>query len=166
MAGHWYEVEEEARWAEGIEQLHRCISGTFRRPEPRRPVLDYLRRLLSPVERQEWLAGQRVMPHLTGIADTVTSPWRCWCPLSLHWSVTRGRRTYDRSKRGNSSWYARLTPLPVPVVPRLLCRLAWMPNPTDFPVLARSRWGRRHQARVLRCLYRRRLRLPSSYLRP
>ena len=46
------EVAEVARWAEGIDQVHRCIAGRFRRPEPRRRVLDYLRGLLSPVERK------------------------------------------------------------------------------------------------------------------
>ena len=40
------------RWAEGIEQVHACIAGRFRRPEPRRRALDYLRGLLSPVERK------------------------------------------------------------------------------------------------------------------
>ena len=46
------EVAEVARWAEGIEQVHRCIAGRFRRPEPRRRALGYLRGLLSPVERK------------------------------------------------------------------------------------------------------------------
>ncbi len=45
-------VAEVARWAEGIDQVHRCIAGRFRRPEPRRRVMDYLRGLLSPVERK------------------------------------------------------------------------------------------------------------------
>ena len=40
------------KWAEGIEQLHQCIAGRFRRPEPRRRALEYLRGLLSPVERK------------------------------------------------------------------------------------------------------------------
>ena len=40
-----------ARWAAGIERVHECIAGRFRRPEPRRRALDYLRGLLSPVER-------------------------------------------------------------------------------------------------------------------
>ena len=35
------EVSEVARWAEGIDQVHRCIAGRFRRPEPRRRVLHY-----------------------------------------------------------------------------------------------------------------------------
>ena len=52
MARHGDEVAEVARWAEGIEQVHECISARFRRPEPRRRVLDYLRGLLSPVERK------------------------------------------------------------------------------------------------------------------
>ncbi len=46
------EVAEVARWAEGIEQVYECIGGRFRRPEPRRRALDYLRGLLSPVERK------------------------------------------------------------------------------------------------------------------
>ena len=46
------EVAEVARWAEGIERVHEWIGGRFRRPEPRRRVLDYLRGLLSPVERK------------------------------------------------------------------------------------------------------------------
>ncbi len=46
------EVAEVARWAEGIERLHQCIAGRFRRPEPRRRALEYLKGLLSPVERK------------------------------------------------------------------------------------------------------------------
>ena len=46
------EVAEVARWAEGIEWMHQCIAGWFRRPEPRRRALAYLRGLLSPVERK------------------------------------------------------------------------------------------------------------------
>ena len=52
MAGYREEVGEVARWAEGIEQVYRCVAGRFRRPEPRRRALDYLRGLLSPVERK------------------------------------------------------------------------------------------------------------------
>ena len=55
MAGHDDdddEVAEVVRWAAGIERVHECIAGRFRRPEPRRRALDYLRGLLSPVERK------------------------------------------------------------------------------------------------------------------
>ena len=52
MAGHQDEVAEVTRWAEGIEKVHECIAGRFRRPEPRRRTLDYLKGLLSPVERK------------------------------------------------------------------------------------------------------------------
>ena len=52
MAGHQDEVAEVGRWAEGIGRVHECIAGRFRRPEPRRRALDYLRGLLSPVERK------------------------------------------------------------------------------------------------------------------
>ena len=54
------EVEEVVRWAEGIEQVYRCVAGRFRRPEPRRRALDYLRGLLSPVERKNgWQLAER-----------------------------------------------------------------------------------------------------------
>ena len=46
------EVAEVARWAEGIEQVHEFIAGRFRRAEPRRRSLDYVKGLLSPVERK------------------------------------------------------------------------------------------------------------------
>ena len=46
------EVAEAARRAEGIDRVHEYIAGRFRRPEPSRRVLDYLRGLLSPVERK------------------------------------------------------------------------------------------------------------------
>ena len=52
MAGVIEDVAEVARWAKGIEGVHQCIAGRFRRPEPRRRALDYLRGLLSPVERK------------------------------------------------------------------------------------------------------------------
>ena len=46
------DAAEVARWAEGIERVHECIAGRFRRAEPRRRVLEYLRGLLSSVERK------------------------------------------------------------------------------------------------------------------
>ena len=50
-----------ARWAEGIERVHECIAGRFRRPEPRRRALAYLRGLLSPVERKNgWQLAESV----------------------------------------------------------------------------------------------------------
>ena len=60
MAERGDEVAEVARWAEGIDQVHQCIGGRFRRPEPRRRALDYLRGLLSPVERKNgWQLAER-----------------------------------------------------------------------------------------------------------
>ena len=66
MVGVIEDVGEVARWAKGIEGVHRCIAGRFRRPEPHRrappsfPRGQALRGLLSPVERKNgWqLAGQ------------------------------------------------------------------------------------------------------------
>ena len=52
MAVSGDEVAEVARWAEGIERVHECIARRFRRPEPRRRAMHYLRGLLSPVERK------------------------------------------------------------------------------------------------------------------
>ena len=60
MTEHRDEVAEVTRWAEGIEKVHECIAGRFRRPGPRRRVLDYLRGLLSLVERKNgWRLAER-----------------------------------------------------------------------------------------------------------
>ena len=55
------EVAEVGRWAEGIERIHECIAGRFRRPEPRRRALEYLKGLLSPVERKN---GWQLAEHI------------------------------------------------------------------------------------------------------
>ena len=52
MARDKDEVLEVARWAKGIEGVHGCIGVRFHRSEPRRRVLEYLKGLLSPVERK------------------------------------------------------------------------------------------------------------------
>ncbi len=52
MATDGDEVLEVARWAKGIEGVHGRVAGRFHRSEPRRRALDYLRGLLSPVERK------------------------------------------------------------------------------------------------------------------
>ena len=46
------ELAEVAAWAEGIEAVHARIAGRFGRVEPRRRVLDYLKGLVSPIERK------------------------------------------------------------------------------------------------------------------
>ena len=43
---------EVARWARGIAGVHGCIAARFHRSEPRRRALEYLKGLLSPVERK------------------------------------------------------------------------------------------------------------------
>ena len=52
MATCGAEVGEVGRWAQGIEQVHERIAGRFWRPKPRRRALDYLKGLLSRVERK------------------------------------------------------------------------------------------------------------------
>ena len=60
MASERDEALEVARWAKGIEEVHGCIAGRFHRSEPRRRALEYLKGLISPVERKNgWqLAGR------------------------------------------------------------------------------------------------------------
>ena len=60
MATDRDEVLEVARWAEGIEGIHGCISERFHRSEPRRRALEYLKGLISPVERKNgWQLAER-----------------------------------------------------------------------------------------------------------
>lgn len=63
------ELAEIAAWAKGIEGIHAHIAGRFRRPEPRRRVLTYLKGLLSSVERKNgWqLAEQGGDPRPDGV---------------------------------------------------------------------------------------------------
>ena len=46
------EMAEVVAWAEGIEAVHGRIAGRFGRTEPRRRVLDYLKGLISRIERK------------------------------------------------------------------------------------------------------------------
>ena len=60
MAREREEVLEVARWAAGIEGVHECIAGRFHRSEPRRRALDYLKGLISPLERKNgWQLAER-----------------------------------------------------------------------------------------------------------
>ena len=75
------EVAEVARWAEGIDQVQRCIAGRFGRPERRRRVLDYLWGLLSPVEHKNgWqLAEQAGDATPDGVQRLLSTCWTGNC---------------------------------------------------------------------------------------
>ncbi len=45
-------LEEVAAWARGLSAMHARIAHRFARPEPRRRALQYLKGLLSPIERK------------------------------------------------------------------------------------------------------------------
>ena len=64
------EVAEVVRWAEGIERVHECIAGRFRRPEPRRRALDISARTAQSGGAQERLAtgGAALRPRSGGDA--------------------------------------------------------------------------------------------------
>ena len=110
------EVAEVARWSEGIERIHERIGGRFRRPEPRRRALDYLKGLLSLVERKNGgsLLSRRGTPHRTGCnaccPATGGTPtwfatiwlvtlWSTWATLTAYWWWTRP----GSSRKGNKS---------------------------------------------------------------
>ena len=80
------EVAEVARWAAGIERVHEGIASRFRRPEPRRRALEYLRGRLSPVKRQnDWqLAEQAGDATPTGCSGCyiATDGTRTWCAMT------------------------------------------------------------------------------------
>ena len=81
MARHGDEVAEVARWAEGIERVHECPPSRFRRPEPRRRALEYLRGLLSPVERKN---GWQLAEQPFGTAQEGMSP----SAVHIEWVVS------------------------------------------------------------------------------
>ena len=91
-----------ARWAEGIEQVHSSIAGRFRRPEPRRRVLDYLRGLVSSVERKNgWQLAEQagdatpdgVQRQYSGTAGRIEN---CQIGVFLAYAGARGRTLLDR----------------------------------------------------------------------
>ena len=94
MATNRDEVLEVARWAKGIEGVHGCIAGRFHRSEPRRRVLEYLKGLLSPVERKNgWqLAEQAGDSTPDGVQRLLsTYSWDAiWCATTcgpMWWSI-------------------------------------------------------------------------------
>ena len=96
MVGVKEDVAEVARWAKGIEGVHECIAGRFRRPEPRRRVLDYLRGLLSPVERKNgWqLAEQAGDATPYGVQRLLST---------YHWDADLSCATICKGLRGGAS---------------------------------------------------------------
>ena len=76
MARDKDEVLEVARWAKGIEGVHGCIGVRFHRSEPRRRALEYLKGLLSPVERKNgWqLAEQAGDATPDGVQRLLSTP--------------------------------------------------------------------------------------------
>ena len=83
------EVAEVARWAKGIERVHGCIARRFGRPEPRKRALDYLKGLLSPVERKNgWQLAER--------AGDATPDGVQHLLYNYRWDVPVGRRPGSR----------------------------------------------------------------------
>ena len=83
------QVAEVARWAKGIEGVHGCIARRFRRPEPSKRALDYLKGLLSPVERKNgWQLAER--------AGDATPDGVQRLLYNYRWDVPVGRRPGSR----------------------------------------------------------------------
>ena len=88
MASDRDDVLEVARWAEGIEGVNGCIEGRFHRSESRRRALDYLKGLISPVERKN---GWQLAEQPFGSAQEATPlPMGC----SACCTTTGGTRTW------------------------------------------------------------------------
>ncbi len=76
------ELAEVARWADGIEQVNQCIEGRFRGLEPRRRALDYLRGLVSPVERKNgWQLGEQAGDVTSDGVQRLLSSYRWYAGL-------------------------------------------------------------------------------------
>ena len=72
------DVAEVTRRADGIEGVHQCIAGRFRRPEPRRRALAYLRGLLSPVERKNgWQLAEQAGDGTPDGVQRLLYSYRC-----------------------------------------------------------------------------------------
>ncbi len=70
------ELAEVAAWAQGIEAVQARIASRFRRPEPRRRVLDYLKGLVSPIERKNgWQLAEQAGDPIPWPATIGTPTW-------------------------------------------------------------------------------------------
>lgn len=53
-------VDEVHRWETRLDAFHARVGGYFRRSEPRRRVMEYLRGLLAPLERKNgWTLAEQ-----------------------------------------------------------------------------------------------------------
>jgi SRSO17 transposase len=114
--------EDAALWAQGLDEVMERIGMRFGRVEPRRRALEYLRGLLSPVERKNgWqlaeIAGDRTQPapakagrvqdflaRMHWDADLVRDDLRAGaCP-----GESRGGRTSGRCRSGAGARRDRL----------------------------------------------------------
>ncbi len=107
---------EVSEWATGLERLHERIAGRFRRAEPRRRALAYLRGLLSPVDRKNgWQVAesageptpdgmQRLLASAEWDADRVRDDLRAY--VVEHWGDPEAVLVLDETgflKKGNKS---------------------------------------------------------------
>ena len=101
------EVAEVARWAEGIERVHECIAGRFRRPEPRRRALDY------PRFHEGRLCGDCSVPWSGRTAGNWQSRRATPLPTgcSACCTTTGGTRTWSGMTSGTMLWSIWATPV-------------------------------------------------------
>ncbi len=84
MAEEELDVAEIRGWAVGLSALHQRISHHFARAEPRQMAYDYLRALISPIDRKN---GWQIAEHLS--AATPDSVQRLLA--TAHWEADKVR---------------------------------------------------------------------------
>src|SRR3954467_8527787 len=101
-------LEEGAGWGRGLSAVHARIAPRFRRAEPRRRALAYLRGLTSPVERKNgWQLGgaigertpdgvQRLLATARWDADAVRDDLRAY--VVEHLGTDDGVEILDESR--------------------------------------------------------------------
>ena len=117
MAVHGDEVAEVARWAEGIDRVHECIAGRFRRPRTTSTIAGLSERAAQSGGAQERVAlaeqagdatpygVQHLLSTYIWDADLVrddlrTTWWSTWAtPTGCWWWMKPGF-----SRRGTSPW--------------------------------------------------------------
>jgi len=74
MGAETFDVAEVGRWEAGLARLHERIAQRFVRAEPRQLAYDYLRALVSPIERKN---GWQIAEHIgAGTPDGSSAFWR------------------------------------------------------------------------------------------
>src|SRR5215217_6987317 len=85
-----YELDpaEIRGWAVGLSALHQHIAKHFARAEPRQQAYDYLRALISPIQRKN---GWQIAEYVGAATPDRVQRFAQGAPATAHWDADKVR---------------------------------------------------------------------------